>query len=865
MILFYLAAAAAPNAAEAFGSIPPAVMQAQLSGSRPEGGLLLLDYNLNTKRDSKPMAWDDAYTLFSYDESGYYRFSRVSGNNSYFFSPTAGAGKVFDVKPNRNYLVSALVYCDFDRANSEVNIGMRIGGGTDGATAADPAGEKPITLIDGFHGLPADTGGQWLRFETTVTTPPEAKKARFYGAWYGFKDPGEVFCIADMEVTELPALPVTPLGIGEGLVFGGSSGMYDMKTEAPEITDEFVIVRTNGAEYEFDKNSAEITVRQRIGNPRPLAVLKLSKPLASLKVWGKPSSDEVILTTGDGGMSFGVQMDGMLLISTHGSDTEVALTSKIGGKWNRLLNGNLLSMDDTGGFTVNPAIISGTGRLARCNAVSGVDFEVSRGDTDFISDAQPGWSIAWTIGSGERLGVTAFPPREYEWEDSFNACIANIDFSRNTDVWQSYKSNLDLRYGVLWNAFRGAWAMSYGTQYVPKDEAKFKAHISAAKNAGVEPVEYMSMFFWDGTLDEYINETARHRDTYGITGVYTDGVPPIDWLKAYEGMRRLRGVFPDGCIIAHTTGQTGNGGAPLATPELFIPAIDAYATFTLRGESVPGTTKNWAYPRFVASGYGASNVFGLQKYDSWKADGKAVSSEEQQLLQLLYNGRARYDGAYSLAYKTILAKAKKQWAANSLSDEYYESSYLPYVRRLVREEYSRLAASGKALPYPNVNILTETFDAESKWTQNENTAVLENGTLKLGGGTVSDGDFLPCFGQTEISFGIRLSADTQGKIDIKDIHGKTAISLLQTGDKLRYLSRRGGYEELCGIADNSFAAVEISADPATGRYDLSINGSALLEGEAFSVRTAELSRIVIKNGASAAAVYIDDLKVNTGL
>lgn len=862
MVLFCLTVAAEPNVAEAFGSIPPAVTQTQLNGSRPEGGSLLLDYNLNTNRGNKPMAWDDTYTLFSYDESGCYKFSRVSGNNSYFFSPT---GRVFDVKPNRNYLVSALVYCDFDRVNSEVNVGMRIGGGTDGVTADDLAGEKPITLIDGFHGLPADTGGHWLRFETTVTTPPEAKKARFYGAWYGFKDPGEVFCIADMEVTELPALPLTPLGVGEGLLFGGSSGMYDMKTEAPEITDEAVIVRTNSAEYEFDKNNAEITVRQRIGNPRPLAVLKLDKSLASLKVWGTPSSNEVILTTGDGGLSFGVQMDGMLLISTHGSDAEITLTSKIGGKWNRLLSGNLISMDDTGGFTVNPAIVSGTGMLARCTAVSRVDFEVQRGNTDFISEAQPGWSVAWTISPGERLGVTAFPPREYDWDNSFDVCIANIDFSRGTDIWQNYKSNLDLRYGVLWSAFQGAWAMSYGTQYVPKDEAKLKAHISAAKNAGVEPIEYMSMFFWDGTLDEYINETARHRDKYGITGVYTDGVPPIDWLKAYEGMRRLREVFPNGCIVAHTTGQTENGGAPLATPELFIPAIDAYATFTLRGESVPGTAKDWAYPRFVTSGYGTSNVLGLQKYDGWTIDGKSISSEEQQLLQLLYNGRARYDGTYSLAYKTILAKAKEQWKASGRSGEYYESSYLPYVRRLVREEYSKLVESGKASAYPDVNILTETFDTESKWTQKENTAVLENGALKLGAGAVSTGDFLPCYGQTEISFKLKLSAGMQGKIDIKDVHGKTAISLLQTGDKLRYLNRRGGYEELCDIAEDSFVAVRISADPATGRYDLSINDSTVLEGESFSVRTAELSRIVIKNSALSAAMYIDDLTVNTGL
>jgi len=185
---------------QALGSTPPEVETAQLTGSRPEGSTVMLDYNLNEYRGEKPMAWDSDFTNFSHiaqgTTSGYYKFSKVSGGTSYFFSPTS---KVFDVKPNRNYLISALVYCDFDRVNSEVNVGMRASAGAD-ITTGDPKGEGRTTLIDGFHGLPATTNGQWLRFETTVTTPPEAKKARFYGAWYGFEDTNEVFCIADMEV-----------------------------------------------------------------------------------------------------------------------------------------------------------------------------------------------------------------------------------------------------------------------------------------------------------------------------------------------------------------------------------------------------------------------------------------------------------------------------------------------------------------------------------------------------------------------------------------------------------------------------------------------------------------------------------------
>ena len=854
---------------QALGSEPPQVEISQLTGSRPNGAEVMLDYNLYRDLGEKPMAWDSAYTHFSYVSKswfgGYYKFSRVSGDNSYFFSPT---DKIFDVQPNRNYLVSALVYCDFDRVNSEVNIGIRVD--------SDSGEKENINLIDGFHGLPSNTNGQWLRFETTVTTPPDAKQARFFGRWYGFSDPDEVFCIADMEVSELPKNALSPLGVGEGLVFGGSSGMYNMKIEQTATTSSAITVKTNGAEYVFNKSTDSITVKQRIGNPRTLAEIKLGKSLANLALHGNPTEKEVVLTTGEGGMSFGVQMDGMLLVSTHGEDVTATVTSKIGGKWNRLLYGNLYSADDTGGFTVNPAIPLGTGRLARYTVINGVDFEKNLGDTTFISSAQPGWSISWTISSGERLGVTAFPPREYDWENSFDSNVANVSFSRETSVWQSYKKSFNMKYGILWDAFQGAYGMSYGTSYRPKDETKFKSHIAAAKSAGVEPVEYMSMFFWDGTLDEYISEVQRHKDTYGITGVYTDGVPPLDWLKAYEGMRRLREIFPDGCIIAHTTGQSANGGAPLATPEIFIPAIDSYATFTLRGEMVSGSTKDWPYPRYVTSGYGKSNVYGLQKYDAWTigektaTDGESTKTEkinmsaaEQQLFQLLYNGRARYDGSYSKGYMEILAKAKAHWEVNGWSDEYYEDCYLPYVRRLVREEHAALVSGGTLTGYPMVSIVAENFASENAWTQNNSTAILENGCLKIENGKSSFGDFLPSYGKTEISFKLKISALSQGRIDITDMYGNTAISILQTGDILRYLNRKGGYAVFGGTSADSFVDVVISADPVAGKYDLSIGGTKMQQLP-FAIRTAELSGIKFSNGGST-AVFVDDLFVNSGL
>lgn len=836
-VLSVLCLITAGSAAAAKNESPSAPTAAEMTGTRPTGSVLKLDYSLNSDLGSvKPFAVDDSFTAFAYDASGSYKLERTDGQTSYFLTPTR---LVFDVKPNRKYLVSALVYCDFDRADSEINIGIRVGN----------ENENQITLIDGFHGLPSDTGGRWMRFETTVTTPYEAAKARFFGAWYGFGNDSEKFYIADIEVSELAAEEITPLGVCEGLEFGGSSGMFDMRVLPPVSEGNIISVTTSGAQYSFDKSAGTITVSQRIGNPRRLAEIKINKPLANLQVL-RSDDKAAVLTTGDNGLSFGVQMDGLMLISTHGENAEVTLTSKIGGKWNRLLCGNLIAMDDTGGFTVNPALISGSGRTPDYSVINGVDFERERGDTEFISSAKPGWSISWTVKPGERLGVTAFPPREYDWGNSFDSALANIDFGSGTEIWQNYKTKFDLRYGVLWSSFKGAYAMSWGDKYIPKDENKFRAHIAAAKTADVQPLEYMSMFFWDGTMDGYIDEVTRHRDEYGIEGVYTDGVPPIDWLKAYEGMRLLREVFPSGCIIEHTTGQSANGGAPLATPEIFIPAIDAYATFTLRGESVRGAAKDWAYQRYVIKGFGTSNAFGLQKYDAWTVDGKNMQSEEQQLLQLLYNGRARYDAVYSDGYKNILAAAKKQWQASGSADGYFEKCYLPYVRRLVRGEYERLEKSGTVSAYGFTEILNKSFEAEN------------GGALEIGKNNSCETEILPCFGKTEITLNLKVSEVSLFKLDIFGTNGEDAVSLLQTGNLIRFLGRKGGYTGAANIKTDDYFELKLCADPAAGRFDLFADGVKIADEKAFSNAAAAIEKISL---SAENAVYVKSINVKSGL
>lgn len=838
-----------------YAALPTPITNDMLIYSVPEGATKITIPRFELNKRNQVFSVESQYSTYSFIDldgrgNGCYQIKKKDGVtrlNPYFMN-----GNNLTVKPNRNYLLSALVWCDFDKTDCEVYMGMYIWGKSENGET-----DSKVTLIDIFHGLPPDTNGQWYRFETILTTPEDASVCRVFGQYSGFADETDgVFYLGDIDLYELPEATLTPLNEGEGLTFGGSSGMFNMKVSDVKENGDLITISTNGSEHVFDKANDTITISQKIGLERELAVLTLNKPLENLELKSR-TDNEAILTTGADGVSFGVQMDGMLIMSTQGSDLEVNVESQMGGFWNRLRDGNLICMDDVGGFSVNPAIPLGTGRLARYTAGDGVDFERPLGDTTFISSANPGWSVKWTISSGERLGVSPFPSREYDWEGSFDSLYANVYTTNQSNVYSTYRNNEKVKSVVLWDFTERSWGMSYSATHTVKDEEFFKEHINAAKSWDIEPTEYMSMYFYDRTLEEYLSEVKRHRDEYGITGVYTDGLPPLDWLKAYEGVRKLREIFPDGTLIAHTTGQNANGGPPLATPELYIPNIDSYMTYTLRGESVPGDTIDWKYPRFITTAYGASNTFGIMKSDGWFNNGESFDGDTKNSIYLLYNGRTRHGSGSRADYFAKLEKLEKNWKINGSDSNYYEKCYLPNIRRLARQTIT---------DYPTETLVENTFDTDAQWKGENNGGVVGGSELKLTAGTDARFDFLTSYGKTDISFGFKTDDKAQWKIDINNAKGDKVISIAGLGNRVEYLNHRGGYTN-CNteLPADSKNTITISADPVEGRFSLSINGETVLTNEGFYRYSSDLGSIKVINDFGTGEISFDNLTVQSGI
>ena len=170
--------------------------------------------------------------------------------------------------------------------------------------------------------------------------------------------------IADYALIETPlALPLRPFAPGEGVTFAGGSGDLPMRVTACGTSE----VATTSARYEIFAGNASspssVRVTQLLDYERVLATWSV-EPAAALLGLRVVSGGEHSCVLVGGGMTLGVQADGLLGFVPH-QDANITLTNSIGGDFNRISNGHLLSEDDDGGLTVTPAIPLGSGRCLR--------------------------------------------------------------------------------------------------------------------------------------------------------------------------------------------------------------------------------------------------------------------------------------------------------------------------------------------------------------------------------------------------------------------------------------------------------------------------------------------------------------------
>ena len=571
----------------------------------------------------------------------------------------------FPIQPNRTYEISALIRTDFPRATWEVNWGVV---GVDGGELAPGAR---------YGGMPALTEGPdgWQRFTWRFTPHWDLRydEAKVFLGFHeygpGFND-DVLFQIADLAFVELPPAALTAFPPGEGVTFPGGPGNLPMAVESIREDGPLLTVRVTGADYVFNRTTGQLDVYQRIDFPRLLATYE-ALPLTGLSVDRQDAQVAVLIGEE---LTVGVQADGALVISPH-TDLAITSTSRIGGDFNRLEGGDFFSMDDFGGFTTSIYTPKGTGLVPQLDVLTpNLSFVgLHSADLETKGAAAPGWQTELRLRPGERLFVSAFPSRPYDWERSFEYFWAISDWGYGLDYYDDpdYVDNW-----ILWNINQRGWAMSFGERYKLREEVPYAAHWDAINARNAKWAAYFSQWFYysrDGV--EWANEVKRWRDEYGMGAMYSDGLAEDDFLEAYVAMRVLRAdVFPDGDIIIHDSYP--QSGVPTAN---YKPFIHTYATSTYMGEyAIVEAGPEWEWARHVMGQFRRANCFGVTKGDRWAG----FQNVEKYLVALVWGGRARPDVADFDRYLEALAALKILWETYGDDPYFFDRYYHPEAQLL---------------------------------------------------------------------------------------------------------------------------------------------------------------------------------------
>ncbi len=844
-----------------------------------EGGV---DYGSN--RDIMQLEWMDLG-----DGSGCHRYyiSQTRRTSQSIYTRPA-TSEVFDMKPNRNYLVSVLIWTDWtvlaesDGTTRECLINL---------SAADRDEAPGAARVDLRMGVPPYSDG-WIRLEY-ICSPGLMEVGGFFPifqSWnfdYGVDD--NMICIADFSIVELPEETNYPIyKEGEGVTFRGNSGGLDMKVVDAVETENEITVTTTGTKYIFDKKNSTISANQLINLKREVSTWKSDVSFADLKIRSKTDTECVISCPE---VTFGVQMDGMVFLTPHGRDIRLECTSQISGLWNRFDWGFLTCIDDYGGFTVTPDLPEGTGK--KCN------YEILTENLDFvdipfdnnnslvdgkymhphwneISNCKPGWQIAWTISPGERLAISTFPPREYDWKKSFNMTYENKNWDSKDDYAARY-NDFNVKVANIFTASDTGYAAEWTPFHTYNAHEKdFIRQIELAHNAGVEVITYKPQYFYFDkyTPDSYVADVKRIKERYGLDGLYSDGnSSEHQWVTGYEAARMLRQLFDEGTMIIHTTGIPANGGAPLSSPGHYIPAIDTYWSGTLKTESLAYADVTPPLLQYTVSQYNTSNIVGYAKGDNWKyynANGELelLSKDYWPLAVLEQNGRCRIElgnDYFKNTYVKFLRELEALWEQKGDDPFFYEKYYGPKVRELIKPEMERFGDQLELeLDFSKEDILDEVgiYDVDTQIkTEDENSYMELRGQRSYDKGSVLK-RVAALQGPVNVEY--KFKVDERGNFEhsFTDNYGNLGAEIMFGSDGRIKVKNFGGYYVNIGRYErNKWYDVRLEINTDTDKFSLYLNDKLVKADLQLDSNFHYFSELEFTGGGYGSVCAIDDIKV----
>ena len=423
-----------------------------------------------------------------------------------------------------------------------------------------------------------------------------------------------------------------------------------MRIESAQAGENAIRVSSTGAEFWFNLPTGEVNLVQRIPQRRLVGTISgLNLKGAKLKL----EEGQCRITVPATGTVFIISADGLLRTS-FGSSASVnvrGLYTPV--KRENTTNGFFLP-DESGGmglYTVGPAT-----SLAP-------------------ADWKPPWSIPFKFSGSGELWVSVFPPRPFDWAQSYEGMLHSFSWKNpypsdnQLKEWRKFGSVLTLHCWI----WEGANGSKTGVEkddswiahdFKPKSEKELARVLKTAHALKMKVIPYMSPFYQSAPtsagIKKFVKQIEAARQTYGFDGVFFDGIY-YDLPASYELMRRVRKVIgKEGILHIHVT----------CVPKICCPFIECYADYTLRGEHA-GLSKD--YTRWTISCWNMSNSIGMTCYDATRPS--------KTMIEMMLAARARLpiwvdDGTWNGAAYHLTAPELKLM----------ETEYLP---RLQQEKESR--------------------------------------------------------------------------------------------------------------------------------------------------------------------------------
>lgn len=413
----------------------------------------------------------------------------------------------------------------------------------------------------------------------------------------------------DVRLEEIRYPEAPPWNLAEAGLWPGSPSRFGMAVEEAVIEAGSLRVTTTGAEFYMNATpGASLYCSQRIGKRRSLAEVRFEPPLrtngAPLRI-ARHDADACVVVAGDVALTF--HGDSLLTIAAN-RPLRYRVVSHIATEHFASTDQHLLAIDEHGGFCAvthaRPRLHSAGSRIVE-----------SPESTEELL-----WSAGYEIAAKEMGAIAVFPPRPFDWKRSFGKRIVNTYSYPDSDALREYSKHANVLF-----LFGGIYAdQPEGNTHAPyrvADPAKLRATIALAHELGMQVICYRhpTSYVWaEIPMEEAIADMRAFRRKYGFDGWYFDGLYYAGiWSETYEFIRRMRDeVGPEGIIYTHCTLNP-----PSRMCQLYLPFVDAYSDFLLRGEGQTIYGPKDPYLRYVVGTYNISNAIATLKGDKMLREG----------------------------------------------------------------------------------------------------------------------------------------------------------------------------------------------------------------------------------------------------